>query len=86
MDISRIDIDEIIHESVKLLTPLAEQKGVNINVSIPGRFIIRGDRAVLLELFVNIIDNAIKHKVSQGRIAIKSKTGAGATVSVYLKG
>ena len=73
LNISRINIDEIIHESVRLLTSLADQKGVSITVSIPGKFIIPGDRAALLELFVNIIDNAIKYNVPSGKIDISVK-------------
>ncbi|GMT46613.1 MAG: hypothetical protein IEMM0007_0179 [bacterium] len=73
LKIEDIDPGEIVSESVKLLTPLAEQKGVGINVSVPDRFVVRGDRAALLELFFNIIDNAIKYNVPNGRIDISVK-------------
>ncbi|GBE06506.1 signal transduction histidine-protein kinase ArlS [bacterium BMS3Abin10] len=70
LNMEKIDINEIIHESVRMLTPLADQKGISMNISIPDRFVIRGDRAALLELFVNIIDNAIKYNVPLGKIDI----------------
>ena len=77
LKIENIDPGEIISESVKLLTPLAEQKAVGINVSVPDRLVVRGDRAALLELFVNIIDNAIKYNLPQGRIDISVKKEKG---------
>ncbi len=81
LKIEDIDPGEIISESVKLLTPLAEQKGIGINIYVPDRFVVRGDRAALLELFVNIIDNAIKYNVPQGRIDISVKKATGFIIS-----
>lgn len=81
LKIEDIDPGEIVSESVKLLTPLAEQKGVGINVSVPDRFVVRGDRTALLELFVNIIDNAIKYNVPHGRIDISVKKETGFIIS-----
>jgi heavy metal sensor kinase len=65
-----IDLNEIIRESVKILNPLAEQKGISINISADGQSVIFGDKAALLELFTNLIDNAIKYNVPNGKIEI----------------
>ncbi|HDL21065.1 MAG TPA: HAMP domain-containing histidine kinase, partial [Nitrospirae bacterium] len=77
LKIEDIDPGEIISESVKLLSPLADQRGVSINVSIPERFMVHGDRAALLELYVNVIDNAIKYNVPPGKIDISVKKEKG---------
>ncbi len=73
LKIENINLSEIIREPVKLLTPLADRKGISINISAGGQYVIRGDREALLELFVNIIDNAIKYNIPQGRIDISIK-------------
>jgi heavy metal sensor kinase len=70
LKIENIDLNEIIHESVKLLSPLAAQKGISINISAGKQSVISGDRGVLLELFANIIDNAIKYNIPHGRVDI----------------
>lgn len=81
LKIEYIDLSEIIHEAVKLLRPLAEKKGISINISIDEEYIIHGDREGLLELFVNIIDNAIIYNVSEGRIDIAFRREKGFLVT-----
>jgi len=70
-----IDLRKIIYESVKLLRPVAEQKGIIINTLTGEKYTVQGDREALLELFVNIIDNAIKYNVPEGRIDIAFRKG-----------
>jgi heavy metal sensor kinase len=70
-----IDLRKIIYESVKLLSPVAEQKGISINTLTGEKYTVQGDREALLELFVNIIDNAIKYNVPEGRIDIAFRKG-----------
>jgi heavy metal sensor kinase len=64
------DLRKIIDESVKLLSPVAEQKGISINILTGEKYTARGDREALLELFVNIIENAIKYNVPEGKIDV----------------
>ena len=73
-----INISEIISESVRLLSPLAEQRGISIE-SAPAAelLLVRGDRAALLELFTNLLDNAMKYNVPQGKIYISAGKEAG---------
>jgi heavy metal sensor kinase len=71
--IESIDLNKIIRQAVKLLTPLAEEKGISINLAANEHTVIHGDRTAILELFVNIIDNAIKYNISRGKIDISIK-------------
>ncbi|HKN19256.1 MAG TPA: ATP-binding protein [Dissulfurispiraceae bacterium] len=68
----RINLIEIISESVKLLSPLAEHKGVSIDISPVEPLVVLGDRSLLSELFNNLIGNAIKYNVPHGKIYINS--------------
>jgi len=65
-----INLNEIIRESVKLLRPLAEQRDIAINISAAESLTVHGDHATLLELFTNLMDNAIKYNIPQGKIDI----------------
>jgi heavy metal sensor kinase len=71
-----INLNEVIRQAVKVVTPLATQKGITINVPVNEQSVILGDRATLLELFVTVLDNAIKYNVPQGRIDISIKKEA----------
>src|SRR5208337_2262310 len=66
----RINLSEIISESVNLLSPLAEHKGVSIDISPAKPLTVLGDRSLLSELFNNLIGNAIKYNVPHGKIYI----------------
>jgi signal transduction histidine kinase len=73
LKIESIDLNKIIRQAVKLLTSLAGEKGVSVNLAANEHAVIHGDRTAILELFVNIIDNAIKYNISRGEIDISIK-------------
>jgi heavy metal sensor kinase len=68
-----VPLDEIIDKSLKLLRPLAEEKGIGIDMSAGKKYTVYGDSEALLEAFVNIVDNAIKYNVPGGRIGISMR-------------
>ncbi|MBI5587360.1 MAG: sensor histidine kinase N-terminal domain-containing protein [Deltaproteobacteria bacterium] len=73
LKIENINPVEVIRNAVALLTPLAVRTGVDINAPADEDVMVPGDHAMLLELFVNIIDNAIKYNVPHGRVDISVK-------------
>jgi len=68
-----INLSEVIRQEVKIVTPPATQKGIRINLPVYERHVIAGDEAALLELIVNVLDNAIKYNVPDGKIDIAIK-------------
>ncbi len=73
LKIETVKLDEIVRESVKLLTPVAEQRGIIIKNFFNDPVSFPGDRALLVELFTNLIENAIKYNIPQGEITISFK-------------
>ncbi len=73
LKIEKVDLSEIIKEVVKLLKLLASKNDITINILAHEQHIVSGDRAALLELFTNIIDNAIKYNLLHGKIDILIK-------------
>jgi len=70
----RLDLSDIISHAVKLLHSRAENNQIRITLRKPAEPpVIVGDKAAILELFVNIIDNAIKYNIPQGKIDISFK-------------
>ena len=70
----RIDLREIVSHAVKLLRSYAENNQISITLADSEQPpVIQGNRAAILELFVNILDNAIKYNIPQGGIDISFK-------------
>ncbi|MHB8910305.1 MAG: ATP-binding protein [Syntrophales bacterium] len=65
-----VHLNGIIDQSLKLLRSLADEKGIVFNMPTGKEYTVHGDREALLETFVNILANAIKYNVPDGRIGI----------------
>ncbi|WML57410.1 HAMP domain-containing sensor histidine kinase [Neobacillus sp. PS2-9] len=65
-----IQLDEIIHQVTKGFNALAILKGVNLKADIAPIQMI-GDKERLKQLFVILIDNAIKYTKGNGSVSIK---------------
>ncbi len=55
-----VDLASLLRETAELYEPLAEAKGVLLNLRIPITAKLIGDRGLLLEAVGNLVDNAVK--------------------------
>lgn len=78
-----VDLNEVISDALKILKPLALQRAIAIELPDirPGACMVSGDRAALLEVFMNLIDNAIKYNITSGKIAIAFRREQGAVTT-----
>ncbi len=78
-----INISDIIRDSTRLVRPLSDQKGIHMEVQqLSEPSLVLGDRAALLELFTNLLDNAIKYNVPHGKILVSIRKEGEFIVSV----
>lgn len=83
LDLARLDAGEVIHERVAIapgelvkhcvekLVPLASEKGLELNTSIPKDLpVIYGDEEHLEQALSNLVDNAIRYTPEGGRIDV----------------
>ena len=69
--IEPIDISEIVHDILNKLEPLATERQLNITYKISDHLpIIRIDRHKISQTFFNLISNAIKYNIDNGKITI----------------
>ncbi len=68
LDMQMVDIKEIVASVVEDMRTIASTKNLPINVEVPPLF-IKGDRDRLIQVFSNIVDNAIKFTIA-GEIRI----------------
>lgn len=81
-----VNLLEVLEESVKKIAPLARKKHIIINIKVKN-IMLSGERSSLTELFVILLDNAIKYSNPKTAItvtsAVKDKT---VTISVMDEG
>lgn len=56
-----VDLTDLLRTTVELYAPMAEEKEQSINERIEDGLMIRGDRELLLQLFANVLENAVRH-------------------------
>lgn len=79
---SNVDLMDIMKNVMRMLEPFASSRGIKINLSCQ-KININGDRERLIEVFTNILDNAIKYNKSNGRVDIEAGSREGwAVISV----
>ncbi len=59
--VETVEVDALLAEAQRRLTPVAERRGVHITLGAPGGLHVRADRERVLEVLSNLIDNAVKH-------------------------
>jgi len=67
---SPVDLADVLLESVELLRPVAEAKGVSINVRSIEPVEIRGDDTQLRRVVTNLLDNGLKFTDRGGRVSV----------------
>ncbi|MFP3559172.1 HAMP domain-containing sensor histidine kinase [Paraburkholderia sp. SIMBA_049] len=82
-----VDLDVLVQELGGLFEPLSETKRIEWVVQSVPAVTIHGDRALLFEAFVNLIDNAIKFAPEGGQVRVElSRTGRGPRLDIVDNG
>ena len=68
------DISDIITNTVELLKGQGAAKDIRFEVDIPGPLpLIEADRAEIEQLFTNLVSNAIKYNVKNGKVIVNAQ-------------
>lgn len=83
LQMATVDLQELAEEVASHLSVLAEENGQSIVVERHRAALCEGDRLMLRQAVINLVDNAIKYSPSDGRIDVRvSASDAGATLEV----
>jgi heavy metal sensor kinase len=66
----RIHVKDFLGAVVDQIRPLANQKNITLSENIPTGLTLQGDMDLLIRLFLNLLDNAVKYTPENGRVSI----------------
>ena len=66
----KVALMELVREVGELYEPIADDRGVTLHTDLAHAAIVNGDRDLLMEAIVNVVDNAIKFTPQGGRVEI----------------
>lgn len=67
------DLNEVIENVVERLKPVAKTKNVSIDLTLEPMFLIEFDVTLMTEVFLNLVENAIKYTPANGQVSIRTK-------------
>lgn len=81
-----LDVSSVLESVIEVYSSAAEEKGQSLTGRIPVGHFVMGDRALLTQLFANVVENAVRHAGDNARIAVElvpatSERGIEVTVS-----
>ncbi len=65
-----IELDDFLGAIVDQVRPLAEVKSVTLEESIPEGLMVKGSMDLLIRLYLNLLDNAIKYTPPAGQVTV----------------
>lgn len=76
-DFEAVDLAALAAEVAELYTPLAEERGLSMDVEAAEPVMVSGSRQLLAQLISNLIENAVKYSPEQGHIRVMAGSDAG---------
>lgn len=70
------DMAAAVQETAALLRPLAEKKGLELRLDLPGELIVHADPRMIRQIFINLLGNAVKYTL-KGSVSVSLKKESG---------
>ena len=67
-----VDVAELAHSTAEQMRLIAEDRGIEIVLARLKQPVVRGDRARLKQVIVNLLDNAIRFTARGGRVTLRT--------------
>ncbi len=77
---TRVDLTDVLETVVELYASFAEERGQAMEAAIAPGLAVEGDRELLLQLFANLVENAIRHSPVGARIRFRAEASDEAIV------
>jgi two-component system, OmpR family, sensor kinase len=74
------DLGELATSTAEQMCLLAEDKGITITATTAGKVVVKGDRARVKQVVVNLLDNAVKYTAAGGKVSLRVSAEGGKAV------
>ncbi len=68
-----VDIADVITDALHMLTPLADRQNVSIRLTVEEGCVIRSTPDEMYQVLFNLVENAIKYNVPEGKIWLRAR-------------
>lgn len=68
-----VNLTAVLEESKRRVGPMAKEKQITVDLSVPQAAAVKGDAQTLTELFVILLDNAIKYSPDKTPVSLDAK-------------
>jgi len=77
MDFCGVRLPDLLRHIIEQIQPIAQMKGINISTEIDPHIKVKGDKERLHQLFIILLDNAVKYTPAKGHITVVSHINHG---------
>jgi two-component system phosphate regulon sensor histidine kinase PhoR len=81
----RLDLGDVVTGVAAMFEGTAAQKGQTVERAVPRGLAVRADRDRLVQILVNLVDNAVKFTPEEGRIRVEAEPGPDGRVEIRVK-
>lgn len=74
LSIEPVALAAAIHEAVRLMAPLADERGIAVTADAPGDVFVAADGQRLRQLLLNLLSNAVKYNRPEGVVTVTART------------
>ncbi|WP_230370666.1 ATP-binding response regulator [Paludibacterium denitrificans] len=85
LSIEAISLPGLISESIQLISPLANTKGISISHGKFTEIMVHADRTRLKQVIINLISNAVKYNREKGSISIRTRSQTPGTIRIEIE-
>ncbi len=84
--VQRVDVTELVDETVEIVTPVADRRGVSIALKATLRVVVDTSPLAVGRIVRNLLDNAVRHAPSGSSVTVEVTNTGGATIVVSDQG
>jgi PAS domain S-box-containing protein len=80
-----VELASVVREAMETVRPQADARRVGLEASLGGGATVSGDRTRLVQVFWNLLNNAVKFSPEGGRVRVSLGAGGGGAASVRVE-